>query len=349
MPDLQQELAYTLQLLRQEWEEDLRQYQEKNLKSTLADKKKEGICWYPIIIKKIKIGYGERYILEIERNDPNQSHSFQSGKSVSLFSNVHDQEAKMPRVNGVVNFVKKDMMVITLTGDYLPDWIDDGKLGVDLLFDEASYREMEYTLKKLIKTEEGRIDELKRILLGQRQAHFSAPSFTPIATLNESQNAALGLIHAAKDLAIVHGPPGTGKTTTIVAAVGQTLEKIDQVMVCAPSNAAVDLLVEKLSDEGLSVLRLGHPARIDDKILSLTLDAQMVQHPSYKDLKKLRKAAEEYRSMGRKYRRHFGNAERMQRRRLFEEADQLKEEALSLENYIVYDIFKHTQVVASTL
>src|SRR5690606_18469641 len=134
------------------------------------------------------IGYGERYILEIERNDPNQSHSFQSGKSVSLFSNVHDQEAKMPRVNGVVNFVKKDMMVITLTGDYLPDWIDDGKVGVDLLFDEASYREMEYTLKKLIKTEEGRIDELKRILLGQRQAHFSAPSFTPIATLNESQN-----------------------------------------------------------------------------------------------------------------------------------------------------------------
>src|SRR5690606_36804157 len=84
-------------------------------------------------------------------------------------------------------------------------------------------------------------------------------------------------------------------------------------------------------------------------MLSLTVDAQMVQHPSYKDLKKLRKAAEEYRSMGRKYRRHFGNAERMQRRRLFEEADQLKEEALSLENYIVYDIFKHTQVVASTL
>src|SRR5690606_34781148 len=109
------------------------------------------------------------------------------------------------------------------------------------------------------------------------------------------------------------GPPGTGKTTTLVAAARQTLRKIPQVMVCAPSNAAVDLLVEKLSDEGLTVLRMGHPARIDDKILSQTLDAKMVQHDSYKDLKKLRKAAEEYRSMGRKYKRNFGKEERSQR------------------------------------
>ena len=150
MSDLQKELKYTLQLLKQEWEEDLRQYQEKNLKGTLADKKKEGICWYPVVVKKVKIGYGERYIIEVERNDPDQSHSFQSGKSVSLFSNFADHESKMPRVNGVVNFVRKDLMVVTLTGDRVPDWIHDGKLGVDLLFDEASYREMEYTLKKLL-------------------------------------------------------------------------------------------------------------------------------------------------------------------------------------------------------
>ena len=350
MPDLQKELKYTLQLLRQEWEEDLRQYQEKNLKGTLVDKKKEGICWYPVVVKKVKVGYGERYIIEVERNDPNQSHSFQSGKSVSLFSNFHDQESKMPRVNGVINFVRKDLMVVTLTGDHLPDWIHDGKLGVDLLFDEASYREMEWTLKKLLTTDSGRIAALRDILLGYRPADFSATSsFPPISSLNEGQNEAVQLIHTAKDLAIVHGPPGTGKTTTIVAAVRQTLEWVPQVMVCAPSNAAVDLLVEKLSDEGLKVLRIGHPARIDDKIPSQTLDAKMVQHASYKDLKKLRKSAEDYRSMGRKYKRNFGKEERAQRKRLFDEADKLKEEASSLENYIIYDIFQRTQVVASTL
>jgi ATP-dependent RNA/DNA helicase IGHMBP2 len=350
MSDLQKELKYTLQLLKQEWEEDLRQYQEKNLRGTLADKKKEGICWYPVVVKKVKIGYGERYIVEVERNDRDQSHSFQSGKSVSLFSNFTDQEAKMPRVNGVVNFVRKDLMVITLTGDRLPDWIHDGKLGVDLLFDEASYREMEYTIKKLLKTEDGRTAELRDTLLGVRLAEFSATSpFPTIPSLNEGQNIAVELIHKAKDVAIVHGPPGTGKTTTIVAAVRQTLEWVPQVLVCAPSNAAVDLLVEKLSDEGLTVLRMGHPARIDDKILSQTLDAKMVQHPSYKDFKRLRKSAEEYRSMGRKYKRNFGKEERSQRKRLMDEADKLKEEALSLESYIIYDIFQRTQVVASTL
>src|SRR5690606_23600642 len=131
MTDLQKELKYTLQLLKQEWEEDLRKYQEKNLKGTVADKKKEGNCWYPVVVKTVKIGYGERYIIEEERYDPDQSHSFQSGKSVSLFSNFADHESKMPRVNGVVNFVRRDLMVITLMGDYLPDWIHDGKLGVD--------------------------------------------------------------------------------------------------------------------------------------------------------------------------------------------------------------------------
>jgi ATP-dependent RNA/DNA helicase IGHMBP2 len=107
MSDLQKELKLTLQLLKQEWEEDLRQYQEKNLKGTLTDKKKAGICWYPVALKKVKMGYGERYMVEVERNASAQPHGFQSGKSVSLFSNFHDTDNNMSRVNGVVNFVRR--------------------------------------------------------------------------------------------------------------------------------------------------------------------------------------------------------------------------------------------------
>jgi ATP-dependent RNA/DNA helicase IGHMBP2 len=241
-------------------------------------------------------------------------------------------------------------MVITLSGDFLPEWIHDGKLGVDLLFDEASYREMEWALKSVVRAESGRLAELRDMLLGEKVVSFDVlPSWRPAPFLNDRQNEAVQLVHAANDVAVIHGPPGTGKTTTLVAAICQTLEKESQVMVCAPSNAAVDLLVERLSEKGVTVLRIGHPARIDDAILSQTLDAKISQHESYKDLKKLLKSAEEYRSLGRKYKRNFGREERAQRKRLMDEAAKLKEDALSLENYILYDIFQQTQVVACTL
>jgi superfamily I DNA and/or RNA helicase len=348
MSKLQKELKFTLQLLKEEWKEDLQQYQEKNLKGSLTDKKKEGICWYPVALRKVKMGYGERYLVEVERNDPDQSHGFQSGKSVSVFSNFGGND--LPRVNGVVNFVRKDIMVITLTGDNLPEWIHSGKLGVDLLFDEASYREMEGALKSLLKAEKGRVAELRDILLGDKMANFSAKSdFRISPLLNQGQNEAVKMVHDAEDLAIIHGPPGTGKTTTLVAAIGQLLEKEAQVIVCAPSNAAVDLLVERLLDQEVSVVRIGHPARIDDKILSQTLDAKIAQHDYYKDLKKLRKSAEEYKSLGKKYKRNFGREEREQRRRLLDEASRIRGEAFSLEKYILHDIFQHTQVIASTL
>ena len=350
MPDLQKELKITLQLLKQEWEEDLRQYLEKNQKGTLSDKVKEGICWYPVQLKKVRSGYGDRHIIELERRDTDQSHGFQSGKSVSFFSNPGGNESKLLRVNGVVNFVRKNKMVITLSGDRLPEWVRDGKLGVDLLFDETTYREMEWTMKTIIKAENNRVAELRDILLGEKPATFSPNPFSRhLPELNDVQNEAVRRAHAAEDIAIVHGPPGTGKTTTLVAAVCQNLEIHQQLLVCAPSNAAVDLLVERLSDQGVSVLRIGHPARIDDKILSQTLDAKIAQHESYKELKKLRKSADEYRSLGKKYRRNFGREERLQRGRLLDEAARLKEDAQNLENYILYDIFQRTQVVASTL
>jgi ATP-dependent RNA/DNA helicase IGHMBP2 len=107
--------------------------------------------------------------------------------------------------------------------------------------------------------------------------------------LNQSQNDALNLIRNASDVAIVHGPPGTGKTTTLVQSILYLLKEESQVMVCAPSNAAVDLLVEKLDDQGVNVVRIGHPARVTERILSNTLDAKIARHDDFKNLKSLRK------------------------------------------------------------
>ncbi|HSJ69283.1 MAG TPA: AAA domain-containing protein, partial [Anditalea sp.] len=349
MRNIHEELSFTLKLLKKEWEEDLEQYRQKTLYTSIADKKKEGVCWYPVIINKQKTGYGDRLILELQRSDEDLSHLFQSGKSVSLFSNSGLNDSNNSRINGVVNFVRKNIMTITLQQDDLPDWINDGKLGVDLLFDEASYREMEATLKILLKAEKGRTGELRDILLG---AKVSTKNKTPkinISSLNPSQNEAVQLVEDAGEIAIIHGPPGTGKTTTMIAAIEQTLNNHAQVMVCAPSNAAVDLLVEKLTDRNISTLRLGHPARVDDKILSQTLDAKIAAHDSYRELKKVKKSAEEYRSIAKKYKRNFGHEERKQRKQLFEMAGRLKEEAAQLEDYITYDIFQQSKVIATTL
>lgn len=344
-------MTNTLKLLKLEWESDLQEYRRKVLNASISSKKEEGVCWYPVHIKKSKHKLGDRIIVEIERSDTKTSHGFQSGKSVSIFTAGDFHNASQHRLSGVVNQVKKDTMTVTLSVDSLPDWVFQTRIGVDLLFDEASYREMESAMKSVIQSEKGRLGLMKQILLGEREAELKATARGELdaQNLNQSQLDALHLVLDAKDVAIIHGPPGTGKTTTLVASIFETLQSTKQVMVTAPSNAAVDLLVEKLVAKGIKTLRIGHPARVDEQILAQTLDAKIVQHDSYKDLKRVRKSIDELRSLAHKYKRNYGEGEKMQKRRLLDEVVRCKDEASHLEDYIVYDIFQETQVIACTL
>ncbi len=348
--DVEEELKKVQSLLKQEKEEELSQYKAKLKDSSFTQLRKQGLCWYPVKIEKTGFNSGERTIVRISRPKEHlESHQFQSGKPVSLFSNASGIDEE-DYVNGVVNQVKEQEMLITLNSDELPDWIHDGYLGVQLLFDEVSYREMEQTMAFLIQTEDKRVNELKDILLGNTEAKFTTenPSVN-VPSLNEKQNEALNLVKQARDVAIIHGPPGTGKTTTLVEAILQVLKEEEQVLVCTPSNAAVDLLVEKLSDKQIEVVRIGNPARVTEEQLSRTLDARISHHPYYKELKTIKRKADEFRNLARKYKRNFGHAEREQRRLLFEEASKLKSEAQQLEFFISNDIISKAQVVASTL
>jgi superfamily I DNA and/or RNA helicase len=301
-------------------------------------------------MEKAGFNSGERTIVRISRpKEHMESHQFQSGKPISLFSNAAGIDEE-DYVNGVVNQVKEQEMLITLNSDELPDWIHDGYLGVQLLFDEVSYREMEQTMTFLIQTEDKRINELKNILLGNADAKFTTEnSSVNVSSLNEKQNEALNLVKQACDVAIIHGPPGTGKTTTLVEAILQVLKEEVQVLVCAPSNAAVDLLVEKLSDKQIEVVRIGNPARVTEEQLSKTLDARIARHLYYKELRTIRRKADEFRNLARKYKRSFGHTEREQRRLLFAEAGKLKAEAEQLAFFIANDIISKSQVIASTL
>ncbi|MGC4023686.1 MAG: AAA domain-containing protein [Cyclobacteriaceae bacterium] len=347
-----EQLKHTYQLLQLERQADLEQYRQKVLMRSLHQRTKEGVTWYPVKLLRDYIGTGERVMIEIEKtNFFDQPHSFASGKVVSFFSNASGKPEK-EHVNGVINYVRDNTMTITLNGDDLPDWIDDGSLGVDVMFDEMSYREMEFALKKVIEAEENRVAELREILLGSPVANrlpVKGERQPTTSILNESQNNAINKIISATDIAFIHGPPGTGKTTTIVEAIKQTIKNENQVLVCAPSNAAVDLLVEKLTAQGLNTVRIGHPARVTEQSLSRTMDAQIADHQHFDELRSIRRKMEQLRHQAGQFKRNFGHHEREQRRLLREEAKLLKSDADMLEFYIVNDLLNKADAICCTL
>ena len=240
-------------------------------------------------------------------------------------------------------------MVITLNADDLPEWFDHGSIGIDVMFDEMTYREMEAALKIVMKAEDSRLAELRDILLGVNKAKIEHHETPFDSDLNNSQQKAITKIANAKDVAIIHGPPGTGKTTTLAHAILQTVKKEKQVLVCAPSNAAVDWIIEKLDQLGLNVLRIGHPARVTEQTLGKTLDAQISHHIHFKELRAMRKKMEQLKNQASKYKRNFGYAEKQQRRLLNQEAKALKADADVLEFHIVNDLVNNCDVIACTL
>jgi ATP-dependent RNA/DNA helicase IGHMBP2 len=338
-------------LLKTERLEDRQQYIKQTESSSLAEKRMNGWAWFPVAIRGSEMTRGEYINVELERTTHHDvSHQFRNGMPAVFFTN-HD--AKNDRIEGTISYQNGNKLKITLKTDELPEWSRDGKLGVELLFDDNSYDVMQDALKAASEIAEK--SQLIQILTGEKKPSQNTIPWQNVnqktaVKLNESQLKSVDNILTTNELAIIHGPPGTGKTTTIVQAIKALVEqKNEKILVVAPSNTAVDLLSEKLNKEGLRVLRVGNPARVSEELQALTLDAQMANHDRLKETKRLKKQAQEFKNMAHKYKRSFGRAEGEQRKALFAEAHKIMKEVENTEQYIIEDLMAKTQVVTATL
>jgi ATP-dependent RNA/DNA helicase IGHMBP2 len=338
-----------------EQQEDLAQFKLKNAKASIKERRRRGFTWYPITITKDDIGFGGKVVLELERPASQHAlHLFQVGKNASLFCNATTHSATdLPALNGVITNVRRNKLTLATNKEELPDWVfSGGTLGIDLTFDEVSYREMDHALGEVLRAKKNRLAELRDVLLGARQASFreyKADDLLYPSALNDSQLAAVRNVITAQDVAIIHGPPGTGKTTTIVQAILETIRRERRVLVCAPSNTAVDLLTEKLAERGVNVIRMGNPSRVSDLLLQHTLDARVMAHPSYSKMRAMRQTAEQHRTSASEHIRDFGFEERKHRQWLREEARSLLQSANELERFIAEDVLDKVQVITATL
>ena len=310
-------------------------------------KVKRGDAWYPLRVgKSFYNSLNQRAIEVFRTSDQDIEHNFEFGRPVMFFK-VKNEEGKVKNstlkyfsFTGTVSYVDGDRMVITVpdSAPLLDLQQSTEEIGIQLSFDETSYKLMFEALDRTMKAKTGRLAYLRDLFYShQKAAKFT---FEPMRFpwLNPTQERAVNEVLWAKDVAIVHGPPGTGKTTTLVEAINETLMRESQVLVCAQSNMAVDWISEKLVDRGVNVLRIGNPTRVNDKMLGFTYERRFEAHPDYPQLWAIRKAIRELRKNRKKGSESY-----------HQKLERLKSRATELEIRINSELLGEARVIACTL
>ena len=337
-------------LLQMEYAAEKEAYRKQTEETGLQRKVKRGDAWYPIKLGKSYYNSLNQLVVEIFRQgDDNEiEHNFEFGRPVAFFtsetsktSQTSPARIKYFPFTGTVSYVEGDRMVVAVPDNgQLIDVQGAENVGIQLFFDETSYKMMFEALERVIRAK-GRLGYLRDLFYSTSQ-NVKAETFTfapmHFPYLNRTQEDAVNKVLRAKDVAIVHGPPGTGKTTTLVEAIYETLRRENQVLVCAQSNMAVDWISEKLVDRGINVLRIGNPTRVNDKMLSFTYERRFESHPDYALLWSIRKAIRNLRSHRKRGDEKF-----------HQKLERLKERATELEVRINAQLFGEARVIASTL
>ena len=335
-----QDLIRQKELLRKEYEFEKEQFQRQTQNMGVQKKVRRGMCWYPLSVGRSYYNSLEQLVVEVSRyTDLDVEHQFEPGKPVCFFQEDASGMLSYMKFNAQVSFVEDNRMVIVLPSkDALLQLTNAERVGIQIYLDEYTYRLMFQALDTVIEAREGRLAHLRDIF--HTYAKASEFSFAPVRFpwLNPSQEKAANLVLRAKDVAVVHGPPGTGKTTTLVETIYETLRRESQVMVCAQSNMAVDWISEKLTERGVNVLRIGNPTRVTDKMLQDTYERRFESHPLYDQLWGIR------RNIRQIYEHREGSRESRHQK-----IARLKERAAELEYRINEELFDDARVIACTL
>lgn len=335
-----QELVKQQSLLLKEYEYERQQFQRMTENMGVRRRVKSGLCWFPLRIGRSFFNSLDQLVLEVERiEDVEVEHQFEPGKPVTFFQQDASEMLHYMRFVGQISFVEENRMVVIMPNSDAVIQVQNAvRVGVQLYLDEYTYRLMFDALERVINAKEGRLAELRDIFHAQAPLHKF--TFYPVRFpwLNPSQEAAVNEVLWAKDVAVVHGPPGTGKTTTLVEAIYETLRRESQVLVCAQSNMAVDWISEKLTDRGVNVLRIGNPTRVTDKMLADTYERRFEAHPMYTQLWSIRRAIRQL------YDNPQGNSSNRHQK-----IARMKEKATELEYQINESLFNETRVISCTL
>ena len=331
-------------LLRMEYEYEKEEFKRQTENMGVARKVKRGLCGYPATTGRSYYISLNQLVIEITHTENTDiEHNFEFGRPVCFFRQSADGKITYMNFTATVSYADETRMVAIRPGASAEMEVQEtDNLGVQLYFDETSYRTMFEALEDTLRSKGNRLAELRDILLGTSKAGFRELYPVRFPWLNSTQETAVNKVLCARDVAIVHGPPGTGKTTTLVEAIYETLHREPQVLVCAQSNTAVDWISEKLVDRGVNVLRIGNPTRVNDKMLSFTYERRFENHPLYPELWSIRKNLRELGSRARRgsYDEREGVRSRMSR---------LRDRATALEIQINAELFDGAHVIASTL
>ena len=340
-------------LLQLEYQTEKEAFRKQTEEMGLQRKVKRGDAWFPLKMGKSYYNSLNQLVVEVFRQgeDDEIEHNFEFGRPVAFFtssasttsptspnSQTSSTRIKYFPFTGTVSYVDGDRMVVAVPDNgQLIDVQGAEQVGIQLFFDETSYKTMFDALDRVIRAK-GRLGYLRDLFYSRQKAETF--SFAPLhfPYLNRTQEEAVNKVLWAKDVAVVHGPPGTGKTTTLVEAIYETLRRENQVLVCAQSNMAVDWISEKLVDRGVNVLRIGNPTRVNDKMLSFTYERRFEDHPDYAQLWAIRKAIRELRA-------HRKRGDDKYHQKL----ERLKERATELEIRINAQLFGEARVIACTL